>query len=117
MVILKITLAVLLVIQYAAAMGLGGGLGGGFGGGYGMGVCGLDCRPQDLSPWVTRPVEVEQRPSGMSKVTAAEVSEGSYGYRGCPGTVQDGRVLCRTGWIPGRCQDQRTWCGRKGESC
>ncbi|GIY08525.1 hypothetical protein CDAR_306941, partial [Caerostris darwini] len=32
-----IALAVLLVIQYASAFGLGGGLGGGFGGGYGMG--------------------------------------------------------------------------------
>ncbi|GIX86782.1 hypothetical protein CEXT_35261 [Caerostris extrusa] len=62
------SLTVLLVIQYASAMGFGGGLGGGFGGGYGMGA--------------PRPFAMGYQANGggaaslgVSKVTAVGVSE------------------------------------------
>ncbi|GIZ01776.1 hypothetical protein CEXT_232051 [Caerostris extrusa] len=111
MAILKIALAVLLVIQYASAMGLGGGLGGGFGGGYGMGVSPEAFRHGLPEQW--RRSFVLQ---GVSKVTAAGVSEEA--------TVTGMPRDC-TGWwstlpdrgIPGSCQDQRTWYGWQGEPC
>ncbi|GIZ01773.1 hypothetical protein CEXT_232031 [Caerostris extrusa] len=119
----QIALAVLLVIQYASAMGLGGGLGGGFGGGYGMGILtfeitvfGSDRRRQGLSQWATRPVEAELRPSGVNKGTAAGGVRGSYGYRDAQGLYR--MVEYSAGQGDSRpLSDQRTWYRWQGEPC
>ncbi|GIY30445.1 uncharacterized protein CDAR_375971 [Caerostris darwini] len=81
MVFLKIALAVLLVIQYASAMGLGGGLGGGFGGGYGMGA--------------PRPFAMGYQASGGGASSfRSEQGDGSGGVRGSYG-YRDAQGLYR----------------------
>ncbi|GIX86780.1 uncharacterized protein CEXT_35251 [Caerostris extrusa] len=79
---MEIALAVILVIQYASAMGLGGGLGGGgFGGGYGMGA--------------PRPFAMGYQSSGGGATSfRSEQGDGSGGVRGSYG-YRDAQGLYR----------------------
>ncbi|GIY04570.1 hypothetical protein CEXT_76231 [Caerostris extrusa] len=100
-------------------MGLGafggglGGMGGGMGGGYGGMGGGMEA---------PKPFAMGYQANGDGAASfrseqgdASGNVRGSYGYRDAQGLYRMVEYSAGQGGIPGRCQDQRTWCGRKGE--